>query len=115
MKNENNNTVIIAGVEDVPKGSSLPEVGKDTAPFQLEKNYIIRTVTHTYTGKLVWMSEKELVLDTCAWIADSGRWHNAIKDGTLDEVEPMGDGVIIGRGAIVDATPWEHALPASQR
>lgn len=83
--------------------------------FELQKNYIIRTVTHTYTGKVVEITDIELKLNTCAWIADSGRWMNAIKEGTLNEVEPMGDGVIVERLAIVDATPWVHELPTEQK
>ncbi len=83
--------------------------------FELNKNYIIRTVTHTYTGEIVKVSETELMLNSCAWIADSGRWMDAITKGTLNEVEPMGDGVIVSRGAIVDATPWTHELPKDQK
>lgn len=79
------------------------------------KAYIIRTVTHTYTGKVVSITETDIVLDTCAWIADSGRWMNAIKEGTLDEIEPMGDGVVVGRGGFIDATSWVHELPTEQK
>lgn len=107
-------TIIIDGIEYVKKGDNLPVVEVKTAPFELDKSYIIRTVTHTYTGRLVWISDKELVLEEAAWIADSGRWANAIKDGTLNEVEPMGR-VIVGRGAIIDATEWKHPLPTKQK
>lgn len=108
-------TIIVDGVEYVAKSeASLPTMNEETAPFQIGTAYIIRTVTHTYTGRLVWLSDKELVLEETAWIADSGRWENAIKEGSLDEVEPMGT-VIVGRGAVVDATVWTHALPTEQK
>ena len=107
-------TITIDGVEYAEKSASLPEIPVDTAPFSVGTAYIIRTVTHTYTGRLTWVSDKELVLEDAAWVADSGRWMNAIKDGTLDEVEPMGT-VIVGRGAIIDATVWTHPLPKEQK
>lgn len=106
-------TITVDGVEYIKKSDALP-VAVETAPFELEKSYIIRTVTHTYTGRLVWISERELVLEDSAWIADSGRWANAVKDGTLNEVEPMGR-IIVGRGAIIDATEWNHSLPDKQK
>ena len=83
--------------------------------YQVGKNYFIRTVTHHYTGKLVKVTPKELVLEDAAWIADDGRFMNALKDGTLAEIEPFMDDVIIGRGSIVDATVWRHALPREQK
>jgi hypothetical protein len=83
--------------------------------IEIGKAYIIRSVTHMWTGKVVAITDAEIVLDTCAWIADSGRWANAIKEGTLNEVEPMGDGVAVFRGGLIDATPWVHELPTTQK
>ena len=85
------------------------------SPYQIGKNYFIRTVTHHYTGKLVKVTPKELVLEDAAWIADDGRFMNALKDGTLNEVEPYQDDIVIGRGAILDATIWKHKLPREQK
>jgi hypothetical protein len=50
------------------------------SPYQVGKNYFIRTVTHHYTGKLIKVTPKELVLKDAAWIADDGRFMNALKD-----------------------------------
>lgn len=69
----------------------------------------------SYTGKLVWVGDKELVLENPAWIADSGRFMQAIRNGVLDEVEPMNDTAIIGRGAIVDASIIQWELPTQQK
>ena len=84
-------------------------------PYQIGKNYFIRTVTHHLTGKLIKVTSKELVLVNAAWIADDGRFNEAIKDGKLNEVEPFPDGleVIIGRGALIDCCEWQHLLPRS--
>lgn len=76
---------------------------------------IIRTVTMTITGRVVACSPTWIILDTAAWIADSGRWADAIATGSLSEVEPMGDGVRVARAAIVDVAPWRHALPTVQQ
>lgn len=86
-------------------------------PFEIGKPYLIRTVTHIDLGVVKEVGETELVLSDCSWIADTGRYHNAIKDGVeiLDEVEPYLDDVIIGRGAIIDATIWRHDLPRGQK
>lgn len=74
-------------------------------------NYLIRTVTMMLTGRLEYIDDKELVLGDAAWIAESGRFNEAVKNGTLNEVEPFYGEAIVGRGAIVDATIWKHELP----
>lgn len=84
------------------------------SPWKLGKNYFIRTVTMHLTGKLIFISDKELVLDDASWIADSGRFHDALKTGKLNEVEPFVNEIIINRGSIIDATIWNHLLPNEQ-
>ena len=72
--------------------------------WQIGKVYLIRTVTMIDTGILVKVTDKELVLENAAWIADTGRFHEALKKAVFNEVEPFPDGqVIVGRGAIIDA------------
>ena len=74
-------------------------------PWQIGKIYLIRTVTMYITGRLVEAHPQELVLEEAAWIADTGRFAEALKKCEFNEVEPFPDGkVIVGRGAIVDAT-----------
>ena len=75
------------------------------------KNVFIRTVTHYYTGKLLALTKEEFILGNAAWIADTGRWAEALATGTLSEVEPYPDLCIVSRGAIVDISPWKHELP----
>ena len=85
--------------------------------WKLNQNYMIRTVTHINIGTLVEVNDKELVLIDASWIADTGRFEQAVKDGTLSEVEPFPDGeyVIVGRGALIDAVRWRHSLPREQK
>jgi len=83
-------------------------------PYKIGEKYLIRTVTMYYTGRLEKVGEKELTLSNAAWIADTGRYADALKSGELGEVEPIGD-VIVGRGAIIDAVVWNHKLPKDQK
>ena len=90
------------------------DVGKH--PYEVGKNYFIRTVTHHYTGRLVEVFKNELVLENAAWIADDGRFQQALEKCEYNEVEmfPADEKVVIGRGAILDAVIVSK-LPASQK
>ena len=81
------------------------------------ENYFIRTVTFHYTGRLKAVYDKEIVLETAAWIAVDGRFTEAVSKGDYSEVEPYPDDreVIIGRGSIVDANIITHPLPRVQK
>ena len=81
--------------------------------WQVGKNYFIRTVTHHLMGKLEEVTDKELWLSSVSWIPDDGRFHEFLEKGIASEteVEPAPDGdVAIGRGALLDAYLWPHAL-----
>ncbi len=88
---------------------------KNNSHWKIGANYIIRTVTMTNTGRLVAVTDHELVLEDAAWIADAGRWADTIKVGLFVEVEPFPDGmqVIVGRGALIDAVQIPQ-LPRKQ-
>lgn len=85
-------------------------------PYQVGKNYFIRTVTMIDIGLLVAVTDQELVLEDAVWCADTGRFTQALAEGNLSEVElwPSGE-LIIGRGAIVEACVWVHDLPIAQK
>ena len=83
---------------------SIPKVGDAV---------IIRTVTHYYTGRIEVLDKDWIVLSSAAWIADTGRWAQALASGKLSEVEPYPNGVSVARGAIVDCSTWCHDLPGT--
>ena len=84
-------------------------------PFEIGAAYLIRTVTMIDTGRLLRVTPTELVLEDAAWIADTGRFADALKKLSFNEVEPFPDGeVIIGRGAIIDAVKIKET-PRSQK
>jgi len=70
----------------------------------------IRTVTYHMTGEVVKRMGAFIQLKDAAWIADSGRFNEAIKNGTLNEVEPVGT-AWINLSSVVDFFPWKHKLP----
>ena len=92
---------------------------KNVGVWKIGKNYFIRTVTMNLMGKLVNVTDKELVLEQASWIADTGRFSNFIKECKQNsslEVEPYGDEqVIVSRGALIDATIWTHELLTTQK
>jgi hypothetical protein len=79
------------------------------------KNVFIRTVTHHYTGRLAAADEKYLVLEDAAWIADDGRFADALSEGSLSEVEPFPGTCLIAVGALLDVSEWLHDLPRQQK
>ena len=82
----------------------------------LGKNIFIRTVTYHYIGKLVSTDTGFLKIKDASWIADSGRWSDALKTGELSEVEPFPDGIIlVNASSIVDVCEWKHDLPRVQK
>lgn len=84
-------------------------------PYEIGKNYLIRTVTMIDTGRVVEVTSQEIVLEDAAWIADTGRFADALKSADFYEVEPFPDGrVIVGRGAVVDAVQIS-SLPRRQK
>jgi hypothetical protein len=84
-------------------------------PYKIGSPYFIRTVTHHLTGRLVAVTEQELVIEDAAWIPDDGRFTDALKSGTFAEVEPFPDGqVIVGRASLIDAVQI-NTTPRSQK
>lgn len=97
--------------------SLLKGPAQESHRWKVGHNYFIRTVTHHLTGTLIAVTSKELWLKNASWIADDGRFMEAIRDGKLNEVEPFPDEmeVPVGRGALIDAVEWVHALPRHQK
>lgn len=113
-------SIEINGVEYVEKSA----IGSDiiTSIYQPEneflllgKHYFIRTFSYHYIGKLVAINENNLILEDASWVADSGRFGEALATGTLDETEKYVNDVVLFRNSLLDATEWEHELPKSSK
>jgi len=91
------------------------QLGEDTKEINnyedmIGGKFFFRTVTYHLTGEVKRIVGHFAYLKDAAWIADSGRFHEAIKNGILTEVEPVGD-AFINLDTVVDFFPWVHKLP----
>ena len=84
-------------------------------PFQVGEQLFIRTVTSHLTGRVTAIIGKFLVLEDAAWIADDGRFSNAINEGKLSEVEPVNVTVRVNTDSFIDVYTWTHPLPRVQK
>jgi hypothetical protein len=88
------------------------EMGVDfMMALEVGQAYLIRTVTHYYTGKVKYVSFTNIILEEAAWIPDTGRFSECLRTGNLQEVEPYPGECIINAAAVVDACRWNHKLP----
>jgi hypothetical protein len=76
--------------------------------------WFFRTVTYHLVGRVERIVGSWAVLRDASWVADSGRFMQAIKTGVLSEVEPVGD-ALLNLDTVTDAFPWKHPLPTEQK
>lgn len=82
----------------------VPVLDGDFCPFEIGAIYLIRTVTMIDLGRVIAANHKWIVMEDAAWIADTGRFSDALESCEFGEIEPFPDGrVIIGAGSIIDA------------
>jgi len=88
---------------------------KDLSSFDdlIGEKYFFRTVTYHLLGKVTKRVGNFLQLDNASWIADSGRFTDAIKKGELSEIEPVGR-AYVNLDSVTDFFPWAHSLPKKQ-
>lgn len=73
-------------------------------PWVLNSRYLVRTSATVTVGKLVAITDFEVLLEDSGWISNAGRLSDAILRAKNGEVEPLSSGdVIISRYAIIDA------------
>ena len=68
-----------------------------------------------YVGRLASENENFIFLEEAAWIADTGRFYNFLKDGKVNEVEPFVDPIAVNKNSIIEITPWNHGLLKNQK
>lgn len=83
-------------------------------PFNVGDKLFIRTVTYHVTGEVVKIVGKFLVMKNAAWIADSGRFMDALKSEQFSEVEPFTNEIFLNTDSITDATLIK-SLPTTQK
>lgn len=98
------------------KDQLLADGGKEIHNYEdlVGSKYYFRTVTYHTVGEVKKIVGRFAQLKDASWVADSGRFMNAIKDGTLSEVEPVGT-AFVNLDTVVDFFPWTHRLPTEQK
>lgn len=117
-KLESENEELKARVEELEDELGSQEAGESLTsklPFKVGKKYFIRTVTYFLTGKVKAIKGGFLVLEDAAWIADTGRFSDALKSGEFSEVEPVDVLVNLNLNSITDGFEWKHNLPRKQK
>lgn len=99
------------------------QISEEETPLEINqldefigKKVFIRTVTYHLVGEVKNRIGNLFELKEASWVADSGRFMNAIKEGFSDsaEIEPVGQ-CYVNIEAIVDMFPWKHELPTEQQ
>jgi len=78
------------------------------------KKWFFRTVTYHLVGMVTGVMGNFLKLENASWIADSGRFMDCLKNGTMNEVEPCGI-AYVNVSTVTDFFPWHHDLPMDQK
>ena len=78
------------------------------------KKWFFRCIPFHWVGRVKSRVGDLLELESASWVADSGRFMQAIKEGKLSEVEPVGQ-AFINIKAVCDLIPWKHNLPKEQK
>jgi hypothetical protein len=89
--------------------SSTPELSGDGF-YRVGEDYLVRTVTMIYLGKLKAETRDSLVLEDCAWIPETSRWSEFVAGKKPKEMEPYMNDVKVYKGAILDATKMSKKI-----
>ena len=99
-------------IKDQLQGEEIIEINE--LSDLIGKKFLFRTVTYHQVGRVVKQIGDFLQLEEASWVADDGRFTQAIKEGSLDEVEPVGT-MFVNIKALVDFCPFNHELPKEQK
>jgi hypothetical protein len=81
----------------------------------LGKKVYVQTVTYHYTGQVVELvGDESAILEDAAWIADTGRFAQAMETGEYDEIEPIPLPIQLNYGSVVMITT-SVTLPRKQK
>jgi hypothetical protein len=100
-------------LEDDNKSESECSTSSETF-FKVGENYLIRTVTMIYTGKIKRINDTQLLLEDAAWIPETETWVDCVKECIFKAVEPYYRDVILQLGAVLDSTIID-TLPREQK
>jgi len=78
--------------------------------YQVGEDYVVRSVTMIYLGKLKQETQDALILEDCAWIPETSRWSDFLTGTKPKEMEPYPDDVIIYKGALLDVVKMKNKI-----
>ena len=90
--------------------SALRSPKESNHPFKVGEKYFIRTATFFQLGRLKEIKGKWLILEEASWIADTGRFHEFLRDGKCNEYESFTEDVYVPLDSVIDITVWTHSL-----
>ena len=104
LSNETREKLILSllDIESKPQGK--------TEFYEIGEDYVVRTVTMIYLGKMKQELSDSLILEDCAWIPDTSRWSEFLQGKKPNEMEPYSEDVIVYKGAILDATKMTQKI-----
>jgi len=92
---------------------------KNNKLFVIGEQYFIRTVNYHALGVLEKEIDGFIFLKDASWVADSGRFSNALKEGiekqSNSELEPFPNGVYINIKSIVDFCIYQPKIILIQK
>ena len=111
----NINDLTIGQAREISQIFQSKAVNLVSIPVEIGKAYLFRTVTHIEVGRVLGIDGVFITLENASWIPDTGRYHNCLRDGVFNEVEPYPETTTINSSSIVNFTPWLHELPTEQK
>ena len=97
----------------------MKKTTKKAKDILIGQKLFVRTVTYHAVGRVirraVEFGPRFVEMEGASWIADSGRFMQAIEDGTLAEVEPIRARYYVNLDTAVDVIEWKHPLPEEQK
>jgi len=87
---------------------------KKTGLLKKGDKVLIRTVTYFQAGEFVEQRDGFIHLKNASWIADTGRFTQAVATASFNEVEMFAKPVLVNIAAIIDIT-FLPSLPKDQK
>jgi hypothetical protein len=103
------------------KGNKINAVQAEEikAPILVGDKWFFRTVTMISIGRVVWVGQQLgvpfVLLEDGGWVAETARFSETLADGKLNEFERVPGRFLVALGSLVDAFPWDHALPKESK
>jgi len=93
-------------------GDDFNAVEINTYEDLIGKKVFLRTVTYHLLGEVTKIIGDLIFLKNTTWVADSGKFSDAIKNGfsTAAELEYIGDWFVNSK-SLTDGGFWKHKLP----